>query len=480
MLDCLPAESDAAGMETSALPLHTARPATLAALRGTLGAAQAAWLDSLGFTGRRGQLALLPDAGGGLAGAVLGLGSEPASPWPFGALPYALPEGSLWRLGAGDHDAADAVLGWGLGAYRFRRFKGPEAERAEDRPAPDRAPARLLAPAGTEPAVASAAAAWRVRDLINTPPNHLGPAELAEAVRALAAEHPGATCRILEGAALAEGFPLIAAVGAGSARAPRVAILEWQGSADGPRIALCGKGVCFDSGGLDIKPSAAMLRMKKDMAGAAVTIGVAGLVMRARLPVRLMLLVGAVENAVSGTAMRPLDVVRSRKGLTVEIGNTDAEGRLVLGDLLALAAERGAEVVLDCATLTGAARVALGPDLPALFCNDEALAETLLTAGRASHDPLWRLPLHSGYDSWLDSAVADVSSVGTRPMAGAITAALFLQRFVPKRVRWAHIDLYAWNDSARPGRPEGGEAQAMRALYAAIAALAGSDGRPDR
>ncbi|MBW8270200.1 leucyl aminopeptidase family protein [Caldovatus aquaticus] len=479
MLDCLPAAE--VGMETSALPLHTARPATLEALCATLGPAQAAWLDATGFAARSGQLALLPgEAGRPLAGAVLGLGTDdPASPWPFGALPFALPEGSLWRLAAGDHDAASAVLGWGLGAYRYRRFRRGGREGAEDAP-PDRAPARLLAPPGTESAVATAAAAWRVRDLINAPPNHHGPAELAEAVRALAGEHPGAACRIVEGAALAEGFPLVAAVGAGSARPPRVAILEWQGSADGPLIALCGKGVCFDSGGLDLKPSAAMLRMKKDMAGAAVLIGVADLVMRARLPVRLLLLVGAVENAVSGTAMRPLDVVRSRKGLTVEIGNTDAEGRLVLADLLALAGERGAEVVLDCATLTGAARVALGPDLPALFCNDEVLAETLLAAGRATHDPLWRLPLYSGYKSWLDSKVADLSNVSAKPMAGAITAALFLQRFVPPRARWAHIDLYGWNDTARPGRPEGGEAQAMRALHAAIAALAERQGLPDR
>ena len=486
MLDCLPAESEA-GTDTAALTLHTARPETLAALRATLGAAQAAWLEATGFTARLGQLALLPGEAGGLAGAVLGLGGdgEPTSPWPFGALPFALPERSLWRLGTGDHDAAAAVLGWGLGAYRYRRFKGTGgggAESAADQapPSSDRAPARLLAPAGTESAVAAAAAAWRVRDLINTPPNHLGPAELAEAVRALAAEHPGATCRIVEGAELAEGFPLIATVGAGSARPPCVAILEWQGSADGPLIALCGKGVCFDSGGLDLKPSAAMLRMKKDMGGAAVLIGVADLVMRSRLPVRLMLLVGAVENAVSGTAMRPLDVVRSRKGLTVEIGNTDAEGRLVLCDLLTLAGERRPDVVLDCATLTGAARVALGPDLPALFSNDDALAEMLLAAGRKAHDPLWRLPLHSGYDSWMDSAVADVSSVGSKPMAGAITAALFLQRFVPSGVRWAHLDLYAWNDSSRPGRPEGGEAQAMRAIHAAISALAEQHGQPDR
>jgi leucyl aminopeptidase len=223
-----------------------------------------------------------------------------------------------------------------------------------------------------------------------------------------------------------------------------------------------------------------MLRMKKDMGGAAVMLGVAELVMRARLPVRLLVLIGAVENAVSGTAMRPMDVIRTRKGLTVEVGNTDAEGRLVLCDLLAFAGERGADILIDCATLTGAARVALGPDLPALFASDDALAEAILAAGRAVHDPLWRLPLHAGYASWLDSGVADLSNVGSKPMAGAITAALFLQRFVPPKARWAHIDLYAWNDSPRPGRPEGGEAQAMRALHAAIAALAERHGQLDR
>jgi leucyl aminopeptidase len=230
-------------------------------------------------------------------------------------------------------------------------------------------------------------------------------------------------------------------------------------------VALCGKGVCFDTGGLDLKPSAAMLRMKKDMGGAAVMLAVAEMVMRAKLPLRLLVLIGAVENAVSGNAMRPMDILRSRKGLRVEIGNTDAEGRLVLCDLLQFAAEQSPAMILDAATLTGAARVALGPDLPALFSNDDALSERLLAAGSAVQDPLWRLPLHDGYDSWLDSPFADLSNVSQKPMAGAVTAALFLRRFVPENQPWVHLDVYAWNDSTRPGRPEGGEAQAARAIF---------------
>jgi leucyl aminopeptidase len=470
LLECL-AE---AGAE-HALPLWTVRPATLAALREGMAAGHRAWLGACGFTGRMGEIALLPGGDdGGLAGAVLGLG-EDRSPWPFGALPFGLPAGGVWRFAGGDHDDAAAVLGWCLGAYRFQRFKAAPNGGTASSP-PPRAPARLVPPSGTGDAIGTAAAVWRVRDLINTPANHLGPAELAEAARALAAEHEGARCEIVEGAALAEGFPTVAAVGAGSARAPRVAILRWEGRADGPLVALCGKGVCFDTGGLDIKPSAAMLRMKKDMGGAAAVLGIAELVMRARLPVRLLVLVGAVENAVSGTAMRPMDVLRTRKGLTVEVGNTDAEGRLVLCDLLDRAAAERPALLIDCATLTGAARAALGPDLPALFCTDDVLAEAILAGGRAAHDPLWRLPLHAGYESWLDSAVADLSNVSSKPMAGAVTAALFLRRFVPDGVPWAHIDLYAWNDGARPGRPEGGEAQAVRAVAASIATWAGRHG----
>lgn len=444
--------------EEPALPLHVAGAEEVGRLSARLDPTAAAWLESSGFRGRANQLVLLPDATGRLAGAVTGLGTGPApSPWTFGHLPLGLPEGTTWRLAEPAHDsAAPAVLGWGLGAYQFGRFRTPR-----------RGPARLALPAGTEEAAIAVEAAWRVRDLINTPASHMGPAELADAVLALAGAH-GAEARVIEGAAVVEGFPALNAVGAASPRGPRVAMLEW-GAPDAPLVALCGKGVCFDTGGLDLKPAAAMLRMKKDMGGAAVVLGVAEMIMRLRLPVRLLVLVGAVENAVAGNAFRPGDVLRTRAGLTVEVGNTDAEGRLVLCDLLAFAGERKPDLMIDCATLTGAARVALGPDLPALFTEDDAIADLLIASGRNVYDPVWRLPLHGDYASWLDSQVADLNNVSTRPMAGATIGALFLKRFIPEGTSWIHLDLYAWNDTTRPGRPEGGEAQAMRALTRLVA-----------
>ena len=437
-----------------ALPLSGVSPDALPALLESLPPAQAAFLRAAGFAAKEAEIALLPGEGG-IAGALLGLGQAGASPWPWGAAPFGLPAGTIWRIAAAP-DPAAAALGFALGAYRFPRYK----------PAP-RAAARLVPPAGAERALIEAEAIWRARDLINTPAADLGPAELSGAVRALAEAH-GAAFEEIAGEALAAGFPAVAAVGGGSPRAPRVAVLRWEGDPAGPLVALCGKGVCFDTGGLDLKPSSAMLRMKKDMGGAAVLLALAEVVMRRRLPLRLLLLVGAVENAVSGSAMRPLDVLRTRAGVTVEVGNTDAEGRLVLADLLTFAGEHAPALVVDAATLTGAARVALGPDLPALFANDDALAEVLLAAGRAAADPLWRLPLHEGYASWLDSQVAAIGNVSSKPMAGAIVAALFLRRFAPARVPWAHLDVYCWNDSSRPGRPEGGEAQGLRALHGGI------------
>jgi leucyl aminopeptidase len=309
-----------------------------------------------------------------------------------------------------------------------------------------------------------------VRDLINAPANILGPAELADAALALAARHGAETMRI-EGAALDAAYPTVAAVGRGSDRAAVVAGFRWRGSAateSSPLVSLCGKGVCFDTGGYDLKPSAGMLRMKKDMGGAATILGIARILMEADLPIRLAVRIGCVENSVSGRAMRPLDVIRTRRGLTVEVGNTDAEGRLVLCDLLAEASDERPAVLIDCATLTGAARVAVGPDLAALFCNDESWAAALLEAGIAENDPMWRLPLWDGYDSWLDSMVADLNNVSSKPFAGATTAALFLRRFVRPETPWAHFDLYAWNDSTRPGRPEGGESYAARAVCRAL------------
>jgi leucyl aminopeptidase len=445
MAEAKPVES------VSSRPLYVVRADELQGFLATLPELSAAFLRASGFAAKPGEVALLP-GGGGLAGAVIGIGGE-SSPWHFGNAAWSLPSGSRWHLEGKHTEPAKSVLGWKLGAYRWLNYKHQE-----------RAPAELIVPEGAEGAVMMAEAICAARDLINTPAADLGPQQLAEAAAALARRH-GGRAEIITGQALSEGFPCMAAVGAGSPRAPHLAVLHWEGAADGPLIALCGKGVCFDTGGLDLKPSAAMLRMKKDMGGAAVMLAVAEMVMRAKLPLRLLVLIGAVENAVSGLAMRPMDVLRSRKGLRVEIGNTDAEGRLVLSDLLQFATEQQPAMILDAATLTGAARVALGPDLPALFCNDEKLSEQILAAGVAEDDPLWRLPLHDGYDSWLDSPFADLSNVATRPMAGAVTAALFLRRFVPAGQPWAHIDVYAWNDSTRPGRPEGGEAQAARAIF---------------
>ncbi len=436
------------------LTLQAIRPEALAQFRANLEPASAAWLDAAGFTAQAQQLLLLPGAGG-VGSAVLGLGGD-RSPHAFGDLPMRLPEGSAWRISPGDHDAAAATLGFCLGAYTYNAFKQPRRQAA-----------RLVPATGTQRSLALAEAVWMVRDLVNAPPNLLGPAELADAAMALAARFGAAATRT-EGAALAEAYPAIAAVGAGSQRPPVVAGFTWNGSSaghDAPLVSLCGKGVVFDTGGYDLKPSAGMLRMKKDMGGAATVLGIACALMQADLPIRLAVRIGCVENSVSGHAMRPSDVIRTRRGLSVEIGNTDAEGRLVLCDLLAEASDEQPDLLLDCATLTGAARVALGPDIPALFANDDALAAELMAAGRRVHDPVWALPLWDGYDSWLDSPVADLNNVSAKPLAGAVTAALFLRRFVTPGVRWGHFDLYAWNDAARPGRPEGGEAQALRAIY---------------
>lgn len=444
--------------DVPALPLHVVAPVRLDAFLRSLPSAQAAFLRGAGFGAAAQQIALLPgDAG--VAGAVLGLGEE-TGPWAFGGLAHGLPEGTVWRLAeTGDVSAADVVLGFALGAYGFTRFKPAR-----------RAPARLVLPDGMARAVQAAEATWFARDLINTPANALGPAELAGAIAALGRAF-GATTDIVQGLALDRDYPTVAAVGAASDRAPCVAVLRWRGSAaddDAPLIALCGKGVVFDSGGYDLKPPSSMLRMKKDMGGAAVMTGLARMIMAADLPVRLVLRVGCVENMVSGRGMRPLDVVKTRRGLNVEIGNTDAEGRLVLCDLLAEAADENPALIVDAATLTGAARVALGPDLPALFSNDDGWADALQRAGMAAGDPLWRLPLWSGYDAMLDSPVAHLNNIGKDGMAGAVVAALFLRRFVPEGCAWAHLDTYCWNDRARPGRPEGGEAQGMRAVFAAI------------
>jgi leucyl aminopeptidase len=452
-LDCL---VDDAGPTR---PLHPVRPAGLAAFLDGLPIAQARFLHQLSFTAEAQELVYLPGEEG-VVGAVLGLGQD-VSPRAFGNLAYRLPEGPPWKLQPGDYDPATATLGFCLGAYRYVALTSPK-----------RRSARLVTFERQERSRSAATATWMVRDLINTPANLLGPTELAEFAASLGQQY-GAVAHVVSGDALSEAYPAVATVGRGSARTARVAVLRWSSSkaaANAPLISLCGKGVCFDTGGYDVKSSSGMLRMKKDMGGAATVLGLARMIMEADLPLRLAVRIGCVENSISGTAMRPLDVIRTRKGLTVEVGNTDAEGRLVLADLLSDACEESPALLVDCATLTGAARVALGPDLPAMFCNDDDWAETLLRNGQGQHDPLWRLPLWTPYDQWLDSSVGDLNNVSLKPHAGAIVAALFLRRFVTPGTSWAHFDLYAWNDQTSPGHPEGGEAYGMRALFAAIAA----------
>lgn len=377
------------------------------------------------------------------------------TPWCLARLAELLPEGR-YRIEA--QDAGAALLGWLLAQHRFDLYRADEHVAG---------PRVLLTrePANAERTVALAAATARVRDLVNTPAADMGPAELEAEVDALATAH-GGTLSVTRGDALANGYPMIHAVGRAAAkgREPRLIDVMWGDPAH-PRLALVGKGVCFDSGGLDIKASSGMRLMKKDMGGAAHAIALAGLVMDARLPVRLHLLIPAVENSVSGDAFRPGDVLRTRKGLTVENTNTDAEGRLVLGDALARAVEDRPDLILDFATLTGAARVALGPDVPPVFSNSDALADALLDAASAEADPLWRMPLWDGYDEMLKSDIADLVNAPDGGFAGAITAALFLRRFVPGDIEWAHLDVFAWRPVLKPGRPRGGEAMALRAAW---------------
>jgi leucyl aminopeptidase len=421
-------------------------------------APERAWLEGSGFKPEPGETSLLPGADGAPAGAVSVVADAPDL-WDFAAMAEALPA-RAWRLDEAHGlalDAAAAALGWMLAAYRFSRYR--------DRLDP---PPVLLAPETADLAHARrlAAAVGLVRDLVNTPANDLGPAEL-EAAAATVAETGGATFRTVSSEALAEGYPMIHAVGHGSDRAPRLIDFTW-GEDDAPKLTLVGKGVCFDSGGLDLKSADGMRLMKKDMGGAAHVLALAQAIMDEGLPVRLRVLVPAVENAVSGCAFRPGDIVATRAGKSVEIGNTDAEGRLVLADALAEADSEAPDLVIDIATLTGAARVALGTDVGALFSDDDSVAEALHAAAETESDPLWRLPLWKPYREHLSSEVADINNISEGPYGGAVTAALFLQEFLEKSSAWAHLDIMAWNRSHRPGRPKGGEAIALRAFYAMI------------
>ncbi|HMB09715.1 leucyl aminopeptidase family protein [Saliniramus sp.] len=451
-----------------AVPVHAVGPEGLDDLLAELPGPAAHFAKAQGFKAKKGETVLLPDAQGGLAQVLFGLGDKTKrDPLLAGLLPGRLPAG-LYRLnGAGRLD----VLAWLMGAYRFTRYRGGKSGDSESADGEGAASGvRLLAPEGVD--VAQAAQIARAlalgRDLINTPANDCGPAEIAQAVERLAQRH-NASCQIIEGDALiAENLPMIHAVGRASPRAPRLIDLRW-GRADAPRVTLVGKGVAFDTGGLNIKPDNAMSLMKKDMGGAAAAIAAAAMVMASGLDLRLRLLVPAVENAISGNAFRPGDVLPSRKGPTVEIGNTDAEGRLILADALALADEEAPEILIDFATLTGSARVALGPDLPPFMTDDEALAGDLTRIGMAEADPVWRLPLWQPYDDLLRSSVADLNHISGNSFAGAIIAGLFLRRFVEQAQSYLHFDIYGWVPNAKPGRPKGGEAQAARLVHALLA-----------
>jgi leucyl aminopeptidase len=451
--DCLsPAHPDA-----TAVPVDAVTADRLSEFRESLEPRSAAWLAATGFSAAGGKVAVLPDNDGRVASVVLGLGSrEDATPLLPGALPPSLPAGD-YRLRRGFADPAKAALAWALGAYRFTRYR-PATSGAR----------RLVLPDGVDGGEVARIAdgAYLARDLVNTAANDLGPAELAAAAANLARRHGAVFSEIVGEGLIADGLPLIHAVGAaaGSDRAPRLIDIGW-GEEDHPKVTIVGKGVCFDTGGLDIKTAAGMLLMKKDMGGAANALGLAHMIMDAKLKLRLRVLIPAVENAISAGAFRPGDVITSRKGLTVEVDNTDAEGRLVLADALALAAEEEPALIIDLATLTGAARVALGPDVVPIYTSDDGLAADLVRIGAEVADPVWRMPLWRPYMAMLDSKVADIANTGQGSFAGSITAALFLSRFVPDSISWLHADIYAWTPKARPGKPEGGEAQAIRALY---------------
>ncbi|MBC7656853.1 MAG: leucyl aminopeptidase family protein [Frankiaceae bacterium] len=451
----LPACFVAAADPSDACPIVVVDRASYPAWLETQSEAARTWLQSNAFSPSTGACLLIPDASG-RASQVIAAISDAADPFALSHLPMMLPAG-VYQLDSRSPvrvDASAALLGWGLGAYKFIRYLSP------GRPA-----ARLMVDdtnTGVQRSLAILRSSELVRDLVNTPTEHMGPADLEAVADRLAKAH-GGTLKVIAGDdLLIHNFPTIHAVGRASHRAPRLIELTWGNPAH-PHVAIVGKGVCFDTGGLDIKTSDGMRNMKKDMGGAAHALGLAQLVMALELPIRMTLLVPAVENAIAGNAFRPGEIIVTRKGLSVEVDNTDAEGRLVLCDALAYASELKPELILDFATLTGAARVALGPDVPAMYSNDESLAADYLQASSRARDPIWRLPLWRPYVSYLNSNVADMSNGSPSRMAGSIVAALYLERFVADAQPWAHIDVYAWNDSNRPGRPAGGEAQGLRA-----------------
>lgn len=441
----------------------TAIPVRFVGPKGALSRSAETWAERLGFKGKPGELLIVPGADGVIDHVLVGAGKT-FDPMSARALSAKLPAG-LYRLEAGPEDAKSAALAFLLGRYVFDRYKTK-----------DRAEIRLVAPDGfdTAEALRIAAACALAREMVDTPPADMGPLQMETIAREIAEAHGAALSVVVGDDLLEENYPAIHAVGRAAAphRAPRIIEIGWNlDQTDRPLIALVGKGVAFDTGGLDIKSAAGMRNMKKDMGGAAHALALGRLVMQADLPVRLMVLVAAVENAISGDAFRPGDVLQSRKGLTIEIGNTDAEGRLILADALARAGEHEPDLTLDFATLTGAARIALGPELPPLYTDDEALAADLLAAAQVVRDPLWRMPLWPGYRAAIESDIADVRNDSAAwAQGGSITAALFLQKFAPTTGAWAHLDVFAWNSRGRPGHPEGGEAQSLRAAYAMLKA----------
>ncbi|MAO56197.1 MAG: leucyl aminopeptidase [Rhodospirillaceae bacterium] len=459
MMDCF------AKPGAAAVPIAAVAAADFKTWLASQDAAVKAWIDANDFAPKAGKYLAVPGAKGGLALVVLGRGDK-ASMWDFGDLPKALPAGR-YRLegmdGADDGDQATAAaLAWALGSYQFNRYKaGGEAK------------AKLVWPAAADRAKAEreAKGVYLCRDLINTPTNDMGPADLADAAKELARAFK-AKFKVIEGdQLLKKNYPAIHAVGRASDRAPRLIDFTW-GPAKAPKVTLVGKGVCFDTGGLDIKGPAGMKFMKKDMGGAAHVLGIASVLMAAKANIRLRVMIPAVENSISGNSMRPMDILPTRRGTTVEVANTDAEGRLILADALWEAVAEEPELLIDFATLTGAARVALGTDLPALFCNDDTLAADILAAGDGVEDPLWRMPLWDGYRPMVEGSQADLTNAPEGGYAGAITAALFLEHFATpekgKPIPWAHVDLMAWNRSGKPGRPMGGEAMGLRAMAAMI------------
>jgi leucyl aminopeptidase len=460
------APHDTAGEST---PIFLLSETTPPSRNGDLDDGARRWLDAHRFTGSARRQIVLPGEKGAIGGVALGLGNgtagDPSGPSELliGQLAASLPAG-LYHIASPTAAADLAAIAWGLGAYRFRRYKSTPS---------DAAPPRLKVPKGIDyqALVNQVGAVWKGRDLINTPASDLAPEHLEAAAARLAKDHGARLETTVGDDLLAKGFRMIHAVGRASPRAPRLIDLRWQkpgGAEHAPTLTLVGKGITFDTGGLDIKPASGMLLMKKDMGGAAAALTLAELIMSRGLDVRLRVLIAAAENSISGDAFRPGDVLLSRAGKTVEVGNTDAEGRLVLADAISLADEESPDTMLVFATLTGAARVALGPDLPAFFCDDDAFATALAAEARAVGDPVWRLPFWPGYERHLESEIADMNNVYEAPFAGAITAALFLKRFVKNTKRFAHFDLYGWRPAARPLGPKGGEPQTARAIFSLL------------